>query len=99
MSNKLIFADTITEIDLGAMASSVMSDCEKFGMTWGCRSDCPVFQRGKCKDVFFENIETFTKGGDFDEDNFIEILSKYENRLTNEEISYLFVVAQHNTQI
>ncbi len=96
MSNKMIFADTITEMDLGAMASSVMSDCEKFGMTWGCRSDCPVFQSGKCKDVFFENIETFTKDGDFDEDDFIEILSKYENKLTNEEISHLFGVAQHS---
>ncbi len=93
MSNKMIFADTITEMDLEAMASSVMSDCEKFGMAWGCRSDCPVFQSGKCKDVFFENIETFTKEDKFDEDDFIEILSKYENKLTNEEISHLLAVA------
>lgn len=94
MSNKMIFADTITEMDLGAMASSVMSDCEKFGMTWGCRPDCPVFQSGECN-LFFENIETFTKDGDFGENGFIWILSKYENKLTNEEISHLFGVAKH----
>ena len=75
MSNKMDFADTITEMDLGAMAASVMSDCEKFGMTWGCRSDCPVFQRGQCKEVFMENIETFTKEGDLLSEKLAELTS------------------------
>jgi hypothetical protein len=93
---KMMFADTITEMDLGAMASSVMSDCEKFGMTWGCRSDCPIFKAGKCKEVFFENIETFTKDGEFDEDGFIDTIAMYENKLTNKEVDHLFNVAKNS---
>lgn len=92
-SNKMTFANTATEIDLGAMASSVMTDCEKFGMTWGCRHDCPVFTIGKCKDVFFENIETFTKDGAYDENSFLEALCLYSNKLTKEEENYLIDIA------
>lgn len=43
------FANTITAWDLGATASSVMSGCEKYGMTHGCDIDCPVLQAGNCK--------------------------------------------------
>lgn len=25
------------------------NECERFGMTWGCRTDCPVFERGECQ--------------------------------------------------
>lgn len=24
------------------------SECEKFGMMWGCKIDCPSFLKGKC---------------------------------------------------
>jgi hypothetical protein len=62
------FARTITEIDLGTMASSVMSDCEKFGMTYGCREDCPVLMASKCELQEGENKEIYriameNKGG------------------------------------
>ncbi len=26
-----------------------MTECEKYGITWGCDEDCPVYQRGECK--------------------------------------------------
>lgn len=25
-----------------------MSECDTYGMTWGCDKDCPVYQRGEC---------------------------------------------------
>ena len=43
------FARTIVEIDLGVTASSVMTDCEKYGMSYGCNEDCPVLLAGKCE--------------------------------------------------
>jgi len=53
------FAKTITEIDLGAMASSVMTDCEKYGMTYGCNAECPVLIDGKCELQNEENKELY----------------------------------------
>lgn len=26
-----------------------MSECESYGMTWGCDEDCLVYQRGECQ--------------------------------------------------
>lgn len=26
-----------------------MNECEKYGMAYGCNEDCPVYQRGECK--------------------------------------------------
>ena len=26
-----------------------MSQCERYGMTWGCDIDCPVLRSGKCE--------------------------------------------------
>lgn len=43
----------------------VINECEKFGMTWGCRPDCPVFERGECK-IQEENEEFFLKEGMID---------------------------------
>ena len=38
-----------TIMSLGSNNESRMeTDCEKFGMTWGCKEDCPVLQDGKC---------------------------------------------------
>jgi len=56
---KMNFANTITEMDLGAMASSVMTDCEKYGMTWGCNTGCPVLRAGKCELKDDENKELY----------------------------------------
>ena len=43
------FANTTAELDLGVTASSVMTECEKYGMCYGCDIYCPVLQRGECK--------------------------------------------------
>ncbi len=59
MKNKNSFANTITEMDLGITASSIMTDCEKFGMTWGCQEDCPQLERGECE--IYKSVEEFLK--------------------------------------
>jgi hypothetical protein len=43
-----MFANTIMDLDNG-MNSALMTECERFGMTWGCREDCPVLEKGKCE--------------------------------------------------
>jgi hypothetical protein len=66
MSDMMDFANEIACRDLGVMASCVMNDCEKFGMMYGCRIDCPVLQDGKCelqdaenKELYNEFLETY----------------------------------------
>ena len=59
MEEKIAFAYTLAELGLGVTASSIMTDCEKYGMRYGCGEDCPQLQRGECeiyKDVddYFE---------------------------------------------
>lgn len=49
MDEKMIFANTLAEIVLGTTASSIMNDCEKYGMVSGCDEDCPQLQRGECE--------------------------------------------------
>lgn len=41
-------------------SSLFANECERFGMTWGCRPDCPVFERGECK-IQEENQDFFDK--------------------------------------
>lgn len=36
----------------------IANECERFGMTWGCRDHCPVFERGECE-IQKENEEYF----------------------------------------
>lgn len=59
MSDKFIFASTITEIDLGITASSVMSACEKYGMLSGCDVECPVLISGNCELMRDENKDLY----------------------------------------
>ena len=54
MTDKIMFADTMAK-SLGSTASSIMTDCEKYGMTWGCDEDCPALNRGECK--IYKNVE------------------------------------------
>jgi hypothetical protein len=44
MSNKLNFANTIN-----GELSKHMTECENYGITWGCDIDCPVLQAGNCE--------------------------------------------------
>lgn len=43
------FANTIAELALGETAASVMTDCEKYGMMYGCNGDCPQLLDGNCE--------------------------------------------------
>jgi hypothetical protein len=47
MSNRELFANTIT--DLCSHATHFENECERFGMTWGCREDCPALEKGNCE--------------------------------------------------
>jgi hypothetical protein len=42
--NALAFSRSLTY-----STSPYMSDCESFGMSFGCRVDCPVFVAGNCE--------------------------------------------------
>lgn len=46
-AQKMDFARTIN--DYGDSAFLGMTECEYFGMTYGCRSDCPVYVKGECE--------------------------------------------------
>lgn len=47
MSLRSEWANTINTI--GDHACLLGSECDRFGITWGCRPDCPVFERGECE--------------------------------------------------
>ena len=53
------FARTINERHLGVTAASIMTDCEHYGMTYGCNVDCPVLKASKCELQDGENKELY----------------------------------------
>lgn len=46
--SKVEFAKFICNQDNG-LSYPNMTECERYGMTWGCDKDCPVFQRKECE--------------------------------------------------
>ena len=56
MSNRYLFAETVSGLD--NRSGYIETECEKFGSTWGCKPDCPVFERGECE-LQEENEEKF----------------------------------------
>ena len=48
MASKEGFANTIAEHD-GRLNHASMTACEKYGMTWGCDTDCPTLRDGNCE--------------------------------------------------
>jgi len=58
------FARTITEVDVGAMGSSALGECGRYGMTYGCNEDCPVLLRGECELQDSENAELYKRAKD-----------------------------------
>lgn len=58
MSNRKLFVETINNLD--EYSGHIESECEKFGSTWGCKPDCPVFERGECE-LQEDNEEIFSK--------------------------------------
>lgn len=42
------FANEIAIRSLGTTAVSIMTECEKYGMCYGCNQYCPVLIAGEC---------------------------------------------------
>lgn len=55
--DKMGFATILAECGSNGVVG--MSECEKYGMCWGCDEDCPVYQRGEC-----QNEDTLAQLGD-----------------------------------
>lgn len=53
------FADTINAHNDG-LSFPNMTDCESYGMTFGCTPECPTYLSGKCE-IEEENKEIFAK--------------------------------------
>ena len=91
MSHKLKFARTLNS--LGSHAFLGGTDCHHFGITYGCQSDCPVFERGGCTDCHVENIEMFIERGDYDKEEVLKVIELYSDKITNEEKTKLSALA------
>lgn len=48
MKEKIDFANLICSQDNG-LSYPNMTECERYGITWGCDEGCPVFQRKECE--------------------------------------------------
>ena len=62
-SNAAMLANTLADLDYRLPRGT--SECFNFGSCWGCRPDCPVFQRGKCE-IEKEVVEQFKESGEYD---------------------------------
>jgi len=62
-NTKMMLAEILTEND--NHSGHFESECFKFGSTWGCRIDCPVFERGECE-MQEENEELFANKAEGD---------------------------------
>jgi len=57
--HRLSFAKVISTQSLGVTASSIMTGCEHYGMTYGCNAECPVLTSGRCELQDSENKELY----------------------------------------
>lgn len=51
------FANSLSDLN---GISLFANECERFGMTWGCKEYCPVYERGECE-IQEENKKMFEK--------------------------------------
>lgn len=59
---KYLFSDILHEIEVTKPTGKGfkgITECEKYGMTWGCDIDCPVLQRGECELKDSENKKLY----------------------------------------
>lgn len=54
VDKKMDLANLICSNDKG-LSYPNMTECERYGMTWGCDADCPVFQKKKECELQKEN--------------------------------------------
>ncbi len=57
---KVGLASSLAELDTG-ISHAMMTECEKYGMTWGCDLDCPVLRAGQCELKDAENRELYNE--------------------------------------
>lgn len=55
----LPFARSLSHGSLGVTAAAGMSDCEHYGMAYGCNEECPVLRAGECELQDSENKELY----------------------------------------
>lgn len=56
--NKSMLANTLADLGFDG-GHPPMTDCERYGMTWGCDKDCPVLNAGLCEEKFGESKELY----------------------------------------
>lgn len=51
MSDDIYLNDCMPMVDLEFYPDEMlgMTECERYGYTYGCDSECPVLMRGECK--------------------------------------------------
>lgn len=82
-TTKSMFADTIANLSSDKLAN----ECERYGMCWGCDSDCPVFLRGECKLDIEEIRDMITKESERFDISMDEILKLYP-KLNKYKLTY-----------
>ena len=90
MNTRTVFANSLN--DLGSNGNLSANECERFGMAWGCKPNCPVFERGDCKDCAYENIDMFIAHNEIDKTEAIELIELYDSKLSADQKSKLDVV-------
>ena len=45
---KMNLANSLCYADKG-LSYANMTECERYGITWGCDKDCPVYKRKECE--------------------------------------------------
>jgi hypothetical protein len=59
--SKQSYAGELAILEVGTAATSTMSGCEKYGMTWGCDIDCPTLRAGNCELKYDVNKELWAE--------------------------------------
>jgi len=90
MINRTVFANSLN--DLGKNGNLSANECERFGITWGCKPDCPVFANGDCKDCYYENIDMFIAHNEIDKTEANELIELYDSKLSAEQKCKLHIV-------
>jgi len=67
-----------------ATINGAASECYNFGITWGCKSHCPVFMRGDCA-IYLDNLKQFW--GELPVEEFAPLLEIYADKINQEQFN------------
>lgn len=68
VSSKVSFSNVMANRD----GCNGLTDCEKYGMTWGCDPDCPVLNFGGCS--IYKSVEDYL--GEMRRENIVQSNSR-----------------------